>query len=132
MPQLQTLVLTDRAATPVNHTYVPRDIKAGVAEVVESSGIPIGDNRVTVRLNRTASGRYKPQVNFTFPVVQTKTENGISTPVVVRTAYCNVEFTFDPASTLDERNNVVGMVSSAFAATKPLINDTVVKLEGVY
>lgn len=132
MPQLQNLVLTDRAATPVDHTFVPMDITNGMATVVESSGVPIGNNRVQVALNKTTTGRYKALVKFQFPIVQTQTINGVSTPAVVRTSYCDITFTFDATSTLQERKDVVGMVQSAFDVTEALINDTVTKLEGVY
>ncbi len=133
MPQLTNLVLTDRKATPVAHTFTPRDINAGVAMVAESTGTPIGDPRVTVSLGKqTQQGRFKPSLRFTFPVVQTQTINGITSPVVVRTAYAEVNFSFDGSSSEAERNDVVGMVQSALDASKVLINDTVVKLQGVY
>lgn len=132
MPQLQTLVLKDRKATPVNHTFTPRDIVDRVGTVVESSGLPIGDARVGVSSTRTATGRYKPVVKFTFPVVQNETVNGVSRPVVVRTAYAEVHFNFDQTSSEAERNDVVGMVESALGVDKALINGAVVKLEGVY
>jgi hypothetical protein len=132
MPQLQNLVLTDRAATPVDHTFTPRDITDGVGAVVESSGVPIGDKRVTVSLNRTGTNRYKPQVRFTFPVVQTETINGVSRPTVVRTAYADLTFNFDQSSTEQERKDAVGMVQSALDASETLTNDLLVKLEGIY
>lgn len=132
MPQLQNLILTDRAATPKNHTYTPRDIVNGLGTVIESSGVPIGNNRVSVALNRTPSGKYKAVIKFAFPVVQTQTINGVSTPSVVRTSHVDVVFTFENSSTVQERNDVVGMVMSSFAADKTLINDTVVNLQGVY
>lgn len=133
MPQLQNLVLTDRAGTPVNHTFAPRDITPdGVGTVVESTGVPIGDNRFSVGLRRTAEGRVKATLKGVFPIVQTQTVNGISTPVVVRTAYCDITFSFDATSSEQERDDVVGMMASSLADTKVLVNDTVVKLQGVY
>jgi len=132
MPQLQQLVLTDRAATPVAHTFVPRDIVNGVGSVVESTGIPIGNSTLSVSLNKTASNRYKAVVKFAVPVVQTQVINGISTPVVVRTSFADVTFTFDQASSEAERNNFVGMFADAFGTSKTLINDAVVKLQGIY
>lgn len=133
MPQLQNLVLTDRAATPVNHTFTPLDITNGVGSVVESSGVPIGNNRVQASLVRTnGTGRYKGTLKFTFPVVQTQTVNGVSTPVVVRTSYADLSFTFDPSSSEQERKDVVGMVQSALDASKVLTNDLLVKLQGIY
>jgi hypothetical protein len=133
MPQLQNLVLTDRAATPVNHTFTPLDITNGVGSVVESTGVPVGNNRVQLSLTRTKdSGRYKAVLKFTFPIVQTQTINGVSTPVVVRTAYSELNFFFDPASTTQERKDAVGMVQSALDSSKPLTNDLLTLLQGVY
>lgn len=132
MPQLQNLVLTDRATTPIAHTFVPRDIRDNIGTVVESSGIPIGDNRFTISSVRTAQGKNKARVQLTVPVVQTQTINGVSTPVVVRTAYVDATFTFDATSTEQERKDVVGMFQSAFDASKVLVNDAIVKLQGVY
>lgn len=133
MPQLNTLVLTDRKATPVAHTFIPRTLEGGVATVAEPTGSPIGDPRCTVSLGKpTAEGKYKPRVRMTFPVVQTQTVNGVSTPVVVRTAYVDLQFSFDGTSTESERNDVVGMLQSALEPAKSLVNDVVVKLQGVY
>jgi hypothetical protein len=132
MPQLQNLVLTDRESTPVDHTFVPRDIRDGVGEVVESSGVPVGENRYTISLRKTPNSRYKSTIKMVIPVVQNQVESGITTPVVVRTAYATVEFDFDSKSTTQERNNVVGMLASSLGASKVLVNDTVVNLQGVY
>lgn len=133
MPQLQNLVLTDRAATPVAHTFVPSDITNGVAAVAESAGVPLGNNRVTMSLTRTKdNGRFKPSLKFTFPVVQTETINGVGRPAVVRSAYVDLTFTFDPSSTTQERKDVVGMVQSALDASKVLTNDLIVGLQNVY
>lgn len=133
MPQLQNLVLTDRASTPVNHTFTPREIDSnGVGSVVESTGVPIGDNRFSIGLRRTADGRSKATVKMVIPIVQTQTVNGVSSPVVVRTAYVDCTFSFDSTSTVQERKDAVGMFQSAFDASKLLVNDTIVNLQGVY
>lgn len=135
MPQLASIVLTDRATTPVNHTFQPRDIVAGVAEVVESTGVPIGDNSLTVSLKKpgaNGSPRYKGVLKLVLPIVQTQTVNGVSTPVVVRTSYATVEFSFDKTSTEQERKDAVGMIQSALDPSKALVNDSLVKLQGVY
>lgn len=131
MPQLQNLVLTDREATPVNHTFTPRDIVSNVGAVVESSGVPVGDNRFTISL-RQVNNRYKATIQMSVPVVQNQTINGITTPVVVRTAFADLTFTFDAQSTTQERTNLVGMLQSAMATNKALFHDTVVGLQGVY
>jgi hypothetical protein len=132
MPALQTLVLTDRKATPVNHTFTPTSGASGVAQLAEATGVPIGDNRVTISSSRTSGGRYKSTLKFSFPVVQTQTVNGVSSPVVVRTGYAELTFNFADTSTEAERNDIVGMVASALATTKTIVNDTVVKTEGIW
>lgn len=133
MPQLQTLVLQDRTTpTPVNFTFVPRDIDAkGVGTVVNNAGTPIGEKRVTVSMKKRNS-RYYGQVRISLPVVATETVNGVSKPVVVRTAFINVDVTFDEKSTEVERNDAVGFMRSALLGSNLLVNDALVKLEGVY
>jgi len=132
MPQLQNLVLTDRAATPVNHTFTPINIDAnGVGVVAETGGVPIGEAKYTLQ-NRRVNGRFKVQLKLSVPVVQTQTINGVSTPTVVRTAYVDSVFTFDSTSTEQERKDLVGLFQSSLDSSKTLVNDTVVKLQGVY
>lgn len=132
MPQLQSTVLTDRESTPVNHTFVPRDIRDGVGTCVESTGVPIGESVLSVSTRRTNTGVFKPRVKLVIPVVQNETVNGVTRPVIVRTGYADVTFTFDEESTETERNNLVGMFADAFDPANILINDAVVKLQGVY
>lgn len=133
MPQLQNVVLKDRAATPVDHTFTPRDIRDGVGTVIETTGVPVGNSRLSVSLRQTANnGRYKAELKLAVPVVVNETINGVSVPTVSRSAFADVTFTFEPTSTEAERNNIVGMLADALAPTKTLVNDTVVKLQGVY
>jgi len=131
MPQLQNLVLTDRAATPVAHTFVPRDIDKGVATVVETSGVPIGENKVTLSLRRVGA-RMKGRLVLTVPVVQTETINGVANPKVVRSAIVSADVVFDVTSTEQERKDAIGMFMTAFDPSKVLVNDTFVKLQNVY
>lgn len=132
MPQLQNLVLTDRAGTPVNHTFTPRDVVDNVGTVVESSGVPVGENTFSVSLRQTQTGRHKATLQLVLPIVQTETINGIGNPKVVRVARASVTFDFASSSTEQERKDCVGMLESALASSKVLVNDTVVKLQGVY
>jgi hypothetical protein len=133
MPQLQSLVLTDRTpVTPVNLTFVPRDIDAkGVGSVVNSAGTPIGEKRCSVSMTKR-NNRYHGEVRLSLPVVVTETINGVASPIVVRTAFVSLSATFDEKSTEQERNDAIGMMSSALATGKVLVNDALVKLEGVY
>lgn len=132
MPQLQNLVLKDRKSTPVDHTFTPKDIVNGVGTVIESTGVPVGNSRVSIQTRQTPSGVYKATLRLAIPTVVTETVNGVASPKVARTAYANVEFSFDATSSEAERNDVVGMLADALAPTKTLVNDAVVKLQGVY
>lgn len=132
MPQLQNLVLTDRASTPVDHTFTPLDITNGVGVVVESAGVPVGDKRYTVSLQKSSTNRYKATLKMVVPIVQNETINGVTRPSVVRSAYVDCSFTFDSTSTEQERKDVVGMFMDSLDSSQTLVNDTVVKLQGVY
>lgn len=131
MPQLQVLSLTDRQATPVVHTFQPESINQNVGSVVENKDVPIGNPRFSLSLRQTSTA-YKSTLKFSVPIVQSQTINGVITPKVVRTSYVNCEFEFDKTSTEQERKDVVGMFQSSLAPGAVLVNDTVVKLQGVY
>lgn len=133
MPSFQSLVLTDRTpVTPVNITFAPREIDAnGVAVTAQNTGVPVGEKRATVSL-RKKNNRFVGEVRLILPVVATETINGVSVPVVQRTAYVTLSTTFDEKSTLQERNDAIGMMASALATGKVLVNDTLVNLEGVW
>lgn len=131
MPQLQSLVLTDRAATPVAHTLVPRDMNAGIATVVKSTGVPIGETRYSIAPRRSQQ-RFKVRTVLVVPVVQTETINGISTPKVVREAIVDATFNFAMSSTEQERKDAIGMFQSSLDPSKLLVNDTITKAEAVY
>jgi len=131
MPALQSLVLTDRAATPVNHTFTPRDVKDGTGLVVHSAGVPVGEKKLTVSMRKSGS-KYKGKLTLSIPVVVDQTVNGVVTPIVARTAYATLEVQFDNTSTTQERTNLIGMLASGLATNKVLVHSAFVDLEGVY
>lgn len=133
MPTLQSVVLTDRAATPVNHTLTPsgRVPSTGVATVSKSDGTLIGEKKLSISTRRSG-GKSKTRLLLTLPTVATEVINGVSNPKVLRTAYVDVTFTFDQYATEQERKDAVGMIQSAFDPSKVLVNDTIVKNEMVY
>lgn len=131
MPQLQAITLTDRQTTPVVHTFNPENISQNVASVVENKDVPIGNPRLSISLRQTAKA-YKATMKLAVPVVATSTINGVSTPLVVRTAYATLEVEFDKTSTEAERNNFVGMLQDSLSKSKTLTDGVLVKLEGVY
>lgn len=132
MPALQSLVLTDRATTPVNHTFTPDNVSDGIGTVVETTGVAIGNNTITVSSKKTTGGRRKAVVRGTFPIVVNQTINGVTTAVVDRMTTVTFEFLFAPNSTLQERKDAVGMMQSALDSSKTLINDAVVNQQGVW
>lgn len=126
------LVLKDRATTPVNHTFTPdgTDVN-GVHLFSEKVGVPASFSRFTASLRRT-SGKYRATLKLALPITQTQVVNGVSNPVVVRTAYAEVNFTFDQLSTDQERKDAIGMISDSLLATQAQINDMLVNLSDIY
>lgn len=133
MPAIQSVVLTDRATpTPINHTLTPvNEATPGVFAVAKNNGTLLGEIKLSIS-DRRVGGKKKTRLVFSYPVVQTETVSGISRPVVLRTGYADLTFTFDLGSSEQERKDVVGMLASALESGKLLINDTVVKGESVY
>lgn len=127
MPQLAPLVLTDRRSTPVDHTFVPQGIPNGTAVLVESDGIPIGDKKLTIKIDRTAERR-KVRMVLAMPVTQTDGTDY----TVVRTNYANVEFNYDIRSTEQERDDIVALIRDALDKTTALVDGVAVDLEDVY
>lgn len=131
MPQLQSISLNDRETTPVAHAFTPRDVIDGTGTVVRYTGILTGEETLTVS-SRRSGGKLRAKLTLKVPVVQTETINGISTPKVVRTSFVACDFVFDETSTEQERKNLIGMMQDAFTPAKLLVNDAIVKGEGIY
>lgn len=132
MSARSNLVINDRAGTPVAHTYSPDgDDTNGVHVFTEKTTVPAGNPRYTASLKQS-NGRYRPTIKLAVPVVQTQTINGVSTPVVVRTAYAEVGFTFDSLSSAQERADCVGLLANSLATAQTQINDMVVNLSDIY
>ncbi len=132
MPQLNTVTLGDRQTPAVLHDFVPRGIEGSVATLVESTGIPIGDRKITVSSTRTGNGRAKVTIKLAIPVVQDQVIAGVNNPVLLRTAYAETVFSFDASSTKQERADIselmTGLLSSGIPMTKKVIED----LEGLF
>jgi hypothetical protein len=134
MPQIEALVLTDRDATPDDHTFNPRGIDSGVATYVESvTGVPIADRRITVSVTKPSSnGRVKVNVKVTLPVVQNVEVVGVTKPTIVRTNYADLTFNYDTTSSTRERDDLVAFVEGLLAWTDNPLSATIVDLEGLY
>jgi hypothetical protein len=126
------LVVNDRASTPVAHTFSPDGNDAnGVHVYSEKTGTPAANPRFTASLRRTG-GKYRPTLRFQLPAVQTQTINGVSNPVVVRTAYVELSCVFDEGSTEQERKDAVGLMANTLAASQTQINDLLTGLADIY
>lgn len=126
------LVLKDRAGTPVSHTFTPDgDDSNGVHIFSEKVGVPAGYSRFTASLD-TKGKNIRARLKLSVPITQSQTINGITTPVVVRTSYAEVAFTFDPLSSTQERADVVGMTLDSLLATQVQVNDLIVNVSDIY
>lgn len=132
MAQRATLVLTDRAPTPATHQFTPDgDDQNGVHLFSEKTGVPAGDSRFSASLRRV-NGKHKIALRLTMPTVATQTINGVSSPVVLRTAFATMDVTFDNMSTEQERKNVIGMFASSLAANQSMLNELLTGLGDIY
>lgn len=132
MPARANVVINDRAATPVAHTFTPDgDDANGVHVFTEKTGVPAGDARLTASLRNT-NGKYRPSLRLTLPVVQTQTINGVSSPVVVRTAYVELNCTFDALSTLQERKDAIGLMANSLASSQTMLDPFLTQLADIY
>lgn len=131
MPQLQQVVLTDREATPVAHTFTPTRMAGGVAVLHERTGTPIADPQLSLSIRETPEN-FKVLFKLDVPSVQTETVNGVDRPVIVHTSYAKAEFAFPKTTTEQERDNIVGMFSGLLAESNALPDGVVINLEGIF
>jgi len=135
MPTLQNIVLTDATSpTPVNHTLVPVSNDTGVAVVAESNVTQTGELRleITPRQRRGAGKKFLVDMKLVKPTVVTETINGVAVNKVARVNLFSGTFSCAEDSTEQERKDLVKMVASALDASKPLLHDTVVKVQGIF
>lgn len=133
MPNLASITLTDRKATPVTHIYAPRNSSVGKGVCVEgtASGSAIGENHLTISGSKNAK-KQKGLLKLAVRKVATQTVNGITTEVVLGSAYVNMDVSFDPVFTEAERNDVIGQFYSALAPSQTFVMDVIVKGNSVY
>lgn len=131
MPSIQNLVLKDGKSTPVDHTFTPADVKAGVGVVIESDGTLIGGSKYSVSGKETTAGRWSSKGKLEMPTVVNQTVNGITRPVVVRKNFAEVTFSFAPDATLQERKDAVAMLRDSLDPAK-WPSKVFSELQGVY
>lgn len=131
MPQLQAISLLDRETTPVAHNFVPRDIINGVGTCVRYTGLLMGEETFSIS-SRRSGGKLRVKQMIRVPVVQTETINGVSVPKVVDVNYVVTEWILSESSTEQARKNLIGMQRDSLDPAKLLVNDSLVKGEGIY
>jgi hypothetical protein len=129
MTQIATVVLQDAAG--VNHSFSPQAITNGVAALVESAGVPIGNKQLTLSVTKTANGRYKTVIKLAVPVTQDVVVNGISQPTVVRTAYADITYSYAGTSNEQERKDLNALMVNALLDTT-VFRPAVEKLSAPY
>jgi hypothetical protein len=116
MPSMANVILTDRAGTPVNHTFTPQgsegDSGGRYAKAAASS---LGDYVFKINPRQTPGGRRKVDLALSLPVLVTETINGVNSYAVARTSRASASFDFPPDATLQERKDIVGMLYTALA-----------------
>lgn len=134
MPSLQSIVVTDRATTPVNHTLTPTALQSGNVGLVSEkvAGQPISNQLRLSISNQMKNGKMRGRLVLTAPVVATEVINGVNSPKLLRTAVADLSVVFDEHSTTQERDDLVGMLASALANTKVLVDSTFVEGENVW
>lgn len=133
MPSLQSLVITDRQATPNNFTLVPIGEIGGVGTVgaADASGVAISQKRLSIS-RRQSGDRIRVTEKYSFPVMVNETINGVVVPRVARTAYVDITWNFHNTHSEAERKDVLGMVYSAHAPGKVLTEDCIQKDQAIW
>lgn len=135
MPILQNLVLTDASTpTPVNHTLTPQSNSGGTAIVAEAGTTKFGELRleITPKFNRGPGQKLLVDIRLVIPKVVTETINGLPVSKIAWTDLFTGQFSMGYESTVQSRKDLIAMVASAMASSKPLLYDTVTKAEGIF
>lgn len=132
MPSINNVVLTDRAGTPVNHTFTPLGRESDGARYSKAGASPLGDYTFSIIPRRTPTGRRKVDLSLSLPVLVTEVINGVNVYSVSRTNRGKVSLDIDSAATLQERKDLMGMLYTALATATTQVNDTVVNGEMVW
>jgi len=98
---------------------------------VEPGVVPAADTVYTVSWRET-SDRKRVKLVLAVPKVVTETINSVDYTKVLYKDFVNVEFNFDKRSTLQERENLAGMIANSLASSVTVIDDTVTGLESIW
>jgi len=129
MPQLTPIVINDVLGD--SHRFTPVNIQGGVATLEVNTGVPIGNPRMTVSTSQTAQGKRKLTLKLAMPVVQDAVVGGVTRKTVVRTAYADLQFSFDQSSENSERTHILAILASLLS-TSNIVSDAAQDLTGFY
>jgi hypothetical protein len=132
MPALANVILTDRATTPVQHTFAPNGREADGGRYSKAGLAVIGDYLLSVKPRKTPSGRRKIDIEITVPVLVAETINGVVSYSVTRASRAKVSLDLAPDSTVQERKDLMGFLESLCKASATQINDLVVNNEMIW
>lgn len=136
MPQLAPVILKDRQATPVSHTFTPINIdQRGVARLSQRlNGVPAGEKVLTLGNNKAQkSPFYRGLVKLEVPTLRTITSGPDVGKVVVEEGMIVEITTRVPESWTEAQvNDVIGMAADALAGSQALISAVIVKRENAY
>lgn len=110
MPDIDTIVVPDAAATPVNHTFTKVKVNGDSAYFVEqSSTSALGYWTLVMTQRAPLAGQteklYRSKMSLAIPVVSSETINGIARPRLEYTLRTNVEHIVPAESTLQNRKD---------------------------
>jgi hypothetical protein len=132
MPTFSAITVVDRMPTPVSHVFTPADKSpAGVAVFKRSTGVPVGDELLTMS-RRESAGKVRTVTKLAVPLVQNQTVNGVVTPVVVDTNYVEITVTSSKYSSTQDRANMIGMIHKLLGVDQTNMTKYFVDLEGFY
>jgi len=133
MPSMANVILTDRATTPVNHTFTPQGSEGEAGgRYTKAAASSLGDYLLKINPRRTPSGRRKIDLELSLPVLVTETINGVSSYTVARTSRASASFDFPPDATLQERKDIVGMLYTALASATAQVDSVLTVGENVW
>jgi len=133
MPSMANVILTDRASTPVNHTFTPQGSEGDAGgRYTKAAASSLGDYVLKINPRKTPGGRRKIDVDLSLPVLVTETINGVNSYAVARTSRASATFDFPPDVTLQERKDIVGMLYTALASATTQFDSVLTVGENVW
>lgn len=135
MPTMQNVILKDRQATPVSHTFNPRDLRDGVGHLAKpnADGTSVGESKVRISSRPKGGNKWETTYETVFPKVVSEMVNGVAVPRVIGTSVIRTVVEWSPEHTETERDNAMGMHQSGLDKTgQPLLYPILVQRQGIF